>query len=146
MPAPRFLDREHFISAAGWKSPRPKHLYAKNEEQLVLEATRLAYLADSDRLKLHVLSVLKGVDVAIAATLLHFLLPDQFPIFDIRVRRRLAKAGYWHRPLRDASEESWLGYIELMRRLSAELDVTLRDLDKALFAADRWGQSEEDQD
>jgi hypothetical protein len=120
-----------------WKSPRPRRFYEANPEPLVVEATRMAYAASEPRLKLHALLALRGVSVAVAATILHYFHPDEYPIFDVRARTTLKKAGLWSRATGDNSVDAWEEYVETMRRLKGALAVSLRDLDKALYAFDR---------
>ena len=79
------------------------------------------------------------VTVTVAATILHFMHARSFPIFDFHVWRTLRKAGLWKRPVTDAGIGSWAEYVRIMRRLARRYRVSLRDLDKALYAYDRWG-------
>ena len=138
-PEPKYFDKEHFVRLGKWKTPRQKENYKSNDESLVKGATHLAYEVPHERLKLHILKVLKGVGVPVASTFLHFLHPDKFPIFDVRVRSSLNKAGKWNRSVGDASDNAWLEYVDIMRDLSRRLGVSLRELDKALWAYDKWG-------
>ena len=138
-PEPKYFNKEHFVKLGKWKTPRQVENYESNDENLVKEATLLAYEVTNERLKLHILKVLKGVRVPVASTFLHFLHPDKFPIFDVHVRSSLKKAGKWNRPVDDASDEAWLEYVDIMRDLSRRLGVSLRELDKALWTYDKWG-------
>jgi len=134
---PKFLDWDHFVRLGRWKTKRQTSAYKSNDATLVEEATRLACEASNEQLRLHILTVLNGVSVAVAATILHFMYPNKYPIFDIRARVTLKKAGLWDRDENDASEKAWLDYVEIMRSLAHRLDVSLRDLDKALYAYDK---------
>ena len=136
-PEPKYFDKKHFVKLGKWKTPRQEKNYKNNEESLVKKATSLAYEVSHEGLKLHILKVLNGVGVPVASTFLHFLHPDKFPIFDIRVRSSLKKAGKWNRPVDDASNDAWLEYVYIMRDISGMLGVSLRELDKALWAYDR---------
>jgi len=142
-PEPKYLDKEHFVKLGWWKARRQMENYKANDRNLVEEATRLAYEATNERIKLHILKVLKGVQVPVASTILHFLQPDSFPIFDIHVRKSLKKAGRWDGDVNDASDEAWRDYVVLMRDLSEHLGVSLRELDKALWAYDKWEKEEQ---
>ena len=141
LPEPKYLDKPNFVKIGRWKTKRQTRAYESNDQVLVEKATRLAYLADEPHLKLHILQVLRGVSVGVSSTILYFLHPDSFPIFDIRARTTLRAAGSWNRPVDDASADAWLEYVQLMRGLSRDLGVSLRDLDKALWAYDRLGGS-----
>lgn len=135
---PKHLDKTHFVRLARWKTPRQLQAYASNDPTFVRQATRLAYQATDERLKVHILSGLRGVSVTVAATILHFFHPRLYPIFDVRARTTLKKAGLWPRRTGDAGLEAWQDYVRVMRRLARRYRVSLRDLDKALYAYDRW--------
>jgi len=138
-PAVKHLDKGHFVRLASWKTPRGSAAYARNASSLVRETTRLACRVVNDRLKVHVLMALEGVDVTVAAAILHFFYPRRFPIFDRRARTTLSKASLWKRSrVNDASLDAWSEYVLVMRRLSRRLRVSLRELDKALYGYDRW--------
>jgi len=138
-PSVKHLDKGHFVDLACWTAPRGRAAYEANSSSLIRDATRLASLALNDRLKLHVLSALEGVNVTVAATVLHFMHPRSYPIFDFRVRRTLKKAGEWAGwRLTDAGPDAWEAYVRAMRRLARRYRLSLRDLDKALYAYDRW--------
>jgi len=139
-PEPKRLNKKFFVRLGCWKSTRPKPFYEANDECLIEEVTRLAYELTNDRIKLHILQLLKGVGVPVASTILHFLQPDIFAIFDTRVLESLNKAKKWDKAKDDASDETWLEYTTIMRNLSANLGVTLRDLEKALWAHDTGGK------
>ena len=96
-------------------------------------------MENNDRVKLRILRLLRGVDIPIASTILHFLQPLLFPLFDVHVRSSLTKAGKWSRSIDDESEDAWLEYVDIMRDLSCNLGVGLRQLDKALWIYDRLG-------
>lgn len=80
---------------------------------------------------------LHGVGPAVAATILHFLHPNEFAVFDVHARTVLFEAGQWNRASGDDSLDAWLDYSEVMDRLAAKMDVSLRKLDKALWAYDK---------
>lgn len=137
-PSVKHLDKGHFVRLARWAAPRGRDAYERNAAPIVWETTRLASLASHDAVKLHVLRGLEGVSVPVAAAILHFFSPRRYPVFDRRHRSTLKKAGLWPRAVGDASGEAWEEYVRVMRRLARRLRVSLRDLDKALYAYDRW--------
>lgn len=138
-PSVKHLDKAHFVRLARWAAPRGLAAYERNAAPLIWETTRLASQASNERLKVHILSALDGVSVTVAAAILHFFSPRSFPIFDVRHRATLKKAGLWKRAVDDAGVEAWEEYVSIMRRLARRYRVSLRDLDKALYACDRWG-------
>jgi hypothetical protein len=137
-PNTKHLDKSHFVRLARWKTTRGSAAYGRNSSALVRETTLLASRISNERLKVHVLTALDGVSITVAAAILHFFNPRLYPVFDIRDRTTLKKAGWWPRPRADADLDAWEEYVAVMRRLSRRLRVSLRDLDKALYAHDRW--------
>lgn len=136
--SPKYLNKEYFVRLGRWKTKRQTSKYKANEESKIIKATRSAYISSDILTKLRTLTKLRGVGVAVAATILHYLQSDQFPIFDYHARTTLKKAGLWSRKIEDSSEKAWLEYVGIMRQLSNNLNVSLRDLDKALFAYDKY--------
>jgi hypothetical protein len=142
---PKFLDREHFKDIAMWKSRRPKRHYEKNDGAFVRQVTEHAFGATDERLQLHILMALDGVRVPVASTILHFAFPERYPIMDVRAAATLRRAGLWHRDdARSFTTKGWLEYVRVMRRHSRSLQVHLRDLDKALWAFDKFGPKPEE--
>ncbi len=137
---PKYLDKDHFVILGWWKTRRQMKNYQANDETLVKDATRLAYQTSNMLLKLHILLALKGVGVPVASTILHFMQPDEFPIFDLHVKSSLKKAGKWSRSVDDASSDAWVEYVYIIRDISLKLRIHIRKLDKALWAYDKWGQ------
>ncbi len=105
-----------------------------------VEITRTAYLISDELMKLKILTTLKGVGVAVAGTLLHYSQPNVFPIFDVHCRKILKEASLWSREENDDSKQTWLDYLHIMRKVSNQLGVSLRVLDKAMFAYDKRDQ------
>ena len=130
-----YLDKGHFVEIASWKSRRPLRHYKSNDDDLVREVTALAFAARRDDLRLKLLTLLKGVGVPVASTILHFAFPDEYPIMDVRGVTTLTQLGLWTRPVQ-FSVADWQVYTDLMRDHAKRLDVTLRELDKALWKSD----------
>jgi len=83
---------------------------------------------------------LNGVGVPVASTILHFAFPNKYPIMDVRAVGTLRRFGLWMRPTHPWFDvEDWREYVRLMREHARTLSVTLRELDKALWAFDKRG-------
>ena len=132
----RYVDRPRFLDIAKWKSPRPVRHYESNDDDLVREVTTLAFAARRGDLKLRLLMLLDGVAVPVASTIFHFAFPDRYPIMDVRAVTTLTHLGLWTRPVQ-FSVADWQVYTHLMREHARTLGVTLRELDKALWAFDK---------
>jgi len=135
---PKYLNKEYFVRLGRWKTKRQTSNYKANDESKIIEVTRSIHQVSDELIKLNILATLRGVSVAVASTILHYLQPNDFPIFDYHARTTLEKAGLWTRKTKDASAQAWLEYVKIMRQLSNQLGVSLRNLDKALFAYDKY--------
>jgi len=136
---PKFLNREYFIRVGRWKTPRYAATRETNDEHNIIETTRSAYLAKGDLLKLNILKRLKGVGNAVASTILYYLQPDKFAVFDYHVRNTLKQAGKLTKGEEDNSAKVWLKCTQEIRELLSLHNKTLREVEKALFAYDKWG-------
>ena len=138
----RYLDKPHFVDIARWKSQRPLRHYQSNDDDLVREVTALAFAAHRDDLGLRLLTLLNGVGVPVASTILHFAFPNRYPIMDVRAVTTLTHLDLWTRPgpVRSSfigfSVADWQVYTRLMRDHAGTVGVTLRELDKAFWAFD----------
>jgi hypothetical protein len=78
-----------------------------------------------------VLLGLRGVGVAVASVILHFGEPARHPIYDVRVRAALRRAGVRRRF--SPTPAGWAAYAATLRALARRRRVSLRTLDKALW-------------
>ena len=140
----KFLDKGRFLKLAAWKSPRAKRHHERNDSDFVREVTELAFQQDDERLSLHILMALDGVGMPVASALLHFAFPDRYPILDFHVVQALTEVGLWQRAKApDFTLAEWLKFTQLMRERAGRLGVPMRDLDKALWAFDKFGPKPE---
>jgi hypothetical protein len=121
--------RDEFLTLMLWKTQRTKSLCPQNTESDVVEATRLALATADERLRIKALLELRGIAFPTASTLLHFALPDSYPILDVRA---IWSLGIDQRP-RFYSFEFWWDYVQTCRSLAREAGVPLRTLDRALW-------------
>lgn len=128
----KYLNKEQFIRLCKWKSPRPKKHYESNGESSIIEATKLSFAAKSDLERIEPLLKLKGVSYPVASAILHFAFPDEYPILDFRAIWSLCgqtRDGYL-----------WTKYCDEIRKVSKNLNLPIRIVDKAL-----WKYSKENQ-
>ncbi len=116
----------------GWKTRnRSVRRFLANDPARAVEATRVALdpkTPEPDRMA--ALTVLDGVGYPVASCVLHFAHTDPYPILDVRA---LESLGY--RTQRTTySERFWQDYVAACRALAAEHGVSMRDLDRALWA------------
>jgi hypothetical protein len=73
------------MKLARWKSPRPTKHFQKNPEDHIRDATAGAFQAATDAEAVASLCELHGVKVRTATALLHWMVPDRFPILEVHV-------------------------------------------------------------
>jgi len=136
---PEFLNKEYFTRLGRWKTLRWRRTRESNNEHEIIEATHSAYVAKNDLEKLNILRGLKGVGIAVASTILYCLEPDKFAIYDYHVRNSLRKAGKLVTGAKGSISKTWLEYTRVVRELSDLYSKPLREVEKALYAYDKWG-------
>lgn len=129
--------RDEFLEVCAWKTPRSKPRCASNNEEFIVEATRLALKADNELLRIGILMLLGGVSWPTASVLLHFGHSERYPILDYRALWSLTIAE----PKSDYSFPFWWRYVQICRELASKRKVTMRTLDRALwqFSAENQG-------
>jgi hypothetical protein len=124
-----YLTLEQFQFLVDWKSSRPAKHHAKNDEETIREVTKLAFATKVESLRLRALMLLEGVEVRTASAILHFCHNDPYPIFD--------KRAIWSLGI-ESAPTYWLGlwdrYVAACREIAKDANVTMRVLDRALWA------------
>lgn len=133
-----FLNREELLVVGKWKAERALGKLTTNTDVEVCESTRLAFGAETERLRIGCLLSLDGVGYPMASVLLHFFHADEYPILD---RRALWAAGCDAGKTPHYTFDRWMGYVELCRQLSIRSGLSMRDVDKGL-----WQYSNEHQE
>jgi hypothetical protein len=111
-----------------WKSPRPLGRIKKGNSPLeIAEALRVAVTATQVRTAVGVLCGLNGVDVAMASAMLTAIKPDMFTVIDWRALNALGVEKSW------LSVDDYLEYLRFCKAKAAELEISLRELDQALW-------------
>ena len=80
-----FLTKSLFVRLGRWKSVRQSPNYEANDEASVRAATAQAFAATDSRTALSALMRLHGVALRTASALLHWMLPDRYPVLDFRI-------------------------------------------------------------
>ena len=128
-----------------WKLPtqRNRKRLAQNSAAEIEAVTKVALAAD-ESMQLYVLrELLHGVSDGVASALLIFPFPDGHTVIDFRAARALEaleRAGQlgnrllWRpQPAEALSVPPYPLYLGACRQLATRLDVSLRDLDRALW-------------
>jgi hypothetical protein len=127
----RHLTRAELVWLGDWKTPRIRPQVARNTERRVRGVTATAFRTRDERRRIQLLCELPGVGLAVASVILHFVWPNRYPVWDIRVRTALRRLGVRRRF--PPTPSGWLAYAACLRELARRRRVSLRTLDKALW-------------
>jgi hypothetical protein len=123
------LSRADFLAIARWKTPRTVKYCASNTDDYVRAVTASALAAREPRFKIEVLCILDGVAWPTASVVLHFCDTDRWPIIDYRAFESLGQRG----PI-SYDFSVWEAYVRYTRSIADSAQVSMRTLDRALWA------------
>ena len=103
--------------------------YEANDEANIRAATARAFTATDARSALSALMRLRGVALRTASALLHWMLPDRYPILDFRVVGALGKPE----PRSYEDVGFYLGIAAEIKLLAQRHGLDLRTMDRALW-------------
>jgi len=121
--------RDEFLRTYAWKSRRSLGRAEHYTEEQIADVTRVALRQSDEKLRICLLRALDGVDWPVASTLLHVGASADYPILDFRAVWSLGSSMPAY-----VNFEFWWAYVECCRALASEAGVTVRELDKALWA------------
>lgn len=127
-----YLNGEDLLQFCKWKSPRALAYCKKNIETYVEDITRIAFSCQNERVRIEVLTLLRGVSWPMASVVLHFWSGYQYPILDrralssLRVKEQKSYSFYF-----------WWRYTLFCRKASGDHEVSMRTLDRALWQYDK---------
>ena len=122
------LTRKELHKTARWKSPRRAALTLENTDDLIKGVTKKAFTSTDNWTKLLTLTQLQGIGQPTASAILHLFDDNQYPILDIHA---LWSVGMeWKKR---TSYPFWLEYIQFCRDIADHNNVSMRDLDRALW-------------
>ena len=121
------LDPRHLRAIIDWKSPRPKGLIAGNTPEDIGDALRVACTTPQDRTAIAVLFGLRGIGVPMASAILTAINRDRYTVIDWRALNALGVKSS------EVTIDEYLEYLAYCRSGAATMQVSLRDLDRALW-------------
>ena len=133
MKAQGYLTLDQLALICEWKTSRTNTTVPKNSEAFVQEVTATCFDASTERFRISVLTLLQGVGWPTASVVLHYGHEERYPIIDVRALESLGvpKPSTY-------TFELWWGYVQKCRQLADKHDLSMRELDRAL-----WKYSEE---
>ena len=130
------LTRAELKKIARWKflGPKPRMLIQENSKCEVREISRASFAAKSERLRIGALLALHGVNWPMASTILHFVpvcvFPERmrggYPILDKKAMTAVKGSAYYN-------FKRWMEYTDRCRDTAQKFNVSLRELDRALW-------------
>jgi hypothetical protein len=137
-----YLTRPELEAICRWKSPRAIWHVRSNSRAAVREATSRVLRSRSEWRRVSALIELRGVSVPMASAVLTLLDPRRYGVIDIRVWQLLHELGHvsGNRAGRSLTVAHWLQFLSVVRRVSAALEITARQAEKALFDIHRAHQ------
>ena len=137
-----YLTKEQSIKILKWKSPRPLKRYQANSNEDFIEITKLALATKNEKVKIHILTALKGVNIPAASSILMFYDRKRYPVIDIRVWKQLFNANLVNTNPNGQgfSLDEWENYLVIIRRIAKELNLTPRQVEKRLYDIDKREQ------
>ena len=134
MHAHGYLTKEPLVELARWKSRRIVSRIERNAPAFVEAVTRVALSTPNERLCIEVLRLLDGVNWSMASVVLHFGASDPYPILDYRALESLGWPEHT-----SCDFDFWRRYTDATRKLAQMHDVSMRTLDRALWAYSKHG-------
>jgi len=126
------FSKSTFLRILCWKSPRLKGIVRLKDFDVYQNGIRLAHDAVEDE-KIKMLIQLYGIGAPFGSTILHFMYPDSFPIFDVRTVETLNFARLIQ--FKRTNPTHYASFRSVMLNLLRENQpFSLREIDRALFA------------
>lgn len=128
------LSAETFRRILDWKSPRTKgKVDWENYDNYMTTIQKCCRLGVDGDDRLEAISNLQGVGCCVGSTILHFIFPDTYPIFDVRTVEALRHLGANIVLTRSVNTYPLFRDQIIYAQVTLER-WTLRQLDRALFA------------
>ena len=122
------LTKDELRKIAGWKSLRRVALTLENTDDFIKETTQTAFTTTDDWTKLLTLTQLRGIGQPTASAILHLYDKEQYPILDIHALWAVGRQ--WKKRVK---YPFWPDYVQFCRDIANRNDVSMRELDRALW-------------
>jgi hypothetical protein len=134
--------RSEFERMCRWKSPRAQHLWRRNSAARIRQVSRAVLATRSERRRMELLTMLRGVGVPIASAILTLVDPRRYGVLDIRAWQLLftTRTVAGNRRGQSFTIGQWEEYLSALRHHARRLGVTARAIEFTLFEAHRRRQ------
>ena len=138
-----YLEMDELVEIVRWKAERMKTVVQRNTPEQIQMVTRHAFATTEPRLAAWVLRYLTGVHVRMASAILTVFDPETYTVLDVRAWSTLRKLDlrslgvsvpddFQHQSLNSC--ETYGLYLRVCQQLAQQFHVSLRTLDRCLFA------------
>ena len=144
-----YLKFDEFLRLAKLKSSQGMHHVALNESHIVEAVTRIAFSSqlEDERVRIGLLTSVRGVDIPRASALLCWTHPDRWPVIDRRAWTTLNHLGFVRtgarlergsakQMMRAYSPKEWVDYVSLVKIASNAMGWSAMEIDQWLYACD----------
>jgi len=121
------------LTVGVWKSPRSKPWLESNTDEMIRDITSTALTAPLP-IQHRILTLLHGVGVPMASSLLMVWQPDQHTVIDVRGRHVAGSQRRDRRPAPD-TYPPYMEYLAVCKAISQRCSRSLRTVDRALYEA-----------
>jgi hypothetical protein len=136
-----FFTYDEFFKVCCWKEKRQRkrRYWQANTDDEVRALSRRVFATDDEDERMELLDSLKGVGIPVASAILTLTDPARYGVIDLRVWQVLYMYGeVSHTPKGvGLGPAHWREYLPILRRYAADLGVTARGVERALFAHHR---------
>ena len=127
-------DRNDLLTVGRWKSVRVLSRLESNTDEMIHDITRTA-LAAPEPIQHLVLTLLNGVQVPVASSLLMVWQPNVHTVIDVRAVKSLVANGEIADPA-PKLYPPYIKYLSVCKEISRRCCRSLRTVDRALYQAD----------
>lgn len=136
------LGREAFGIVIDWKFHRVANRRAQAHEYIARETdaalfglSAAACGSTDDDVAMRIITRVGGVGPALGSALLMVMNSTRWTVLDVRSLKAIRAIGYSDVPTKPQGTTTWLPYLEACRDVATRTELTLRIVDRALFAA-----------
>jgi len=136
----RYLTLKNLITIGDWKAPRARRHYSSSQNcnDRVKQISQFSFGTRDEKARMESLlgrkGGLRGVYYPVASTILHFALPNAYPIMDFRVLRSLS---LWNGKQHIRYNfRLWERYCNKIRAIAKKYRLPIRTVDKVLWKYD----------
>lgn len=132
-----YLTRGELEAVCFWKSARAIQHIRSNSSSQIRTATRRALATISERRRLEELTVLRGVSIPMASSILMLVDPRRYGVIDIRVWQLLHAIGAVTKKPTGVGFgfNDWYQFLMILRYFAKKFHVRARDIERTLFCA-----------